>query len=168
MYTDVLTRVDDARTMVGLGAGNHRSTSSIDTNADSRTSVGNQPRDMGSGMTIKMVVSVISAVYGGGPPSIKMQIASSTHADFSTGVVVLATTNVFALTSVSATELPTGAVFTLDVSQDLDDRGGMIRRYLGAWYTVADETIDAGTITTDFVIGVSNSRRYYASGFTVA
>ncbi len=160
MLTDAFLRVS-ADQDISQVAGTFVSTDSIDLNPDGGIG-GNQPPDLGMGRAIHATFSLTAAVTSGGAATISFQLITAANAALTTTPLVIAQTLPIALA-----QMTLGAQFFLSPNSDVDDRQGLLQRFLGAQYVIATATTTAGTVTTDIVLDQSDGRRFYNSGLTV-
>jgi hypothetical protein len=144
MITDKLLRVSEAQAVTTTAV----STDKVDLS---------QARDIGSGEELFAVFTVGTAFSGG--TSVTFAMAVADDAALSTNLTPIGATGAIPTASLTA-----GAQFAVRLNPLMNSVG---RRYLGASYTVVG-TYTAGTVTCDIVTDLQDSKKYYASGFSVS
>lgn len=128
------------------------STNVVDTNPANK----NDNQDLGDGTKVELVIQVDQAATAAGAATVTFSLESAENAALSTNPVVHLTTGALAIAGLTAGKevgrfpLPPGDY----------------KRYLGVRFTVATGPLTGGTFSA-FLVRNSQSRKQYASGFTV-
>lgn len=114
-----------------------------------------QARDIGEGMPLYMVFTVVTAFDN--LTSLDLEVVASANANLSSHTV-LAETNVL------LAGLTAGQQYVVTIPPQIASLG---LRYLGARYDVNGTNPSAGSILTQIVTDIQDGKKFYASGFTV-
>ena len=114
-----------------------------------------QARDIGEGMPLYMVFTVVTAFDN--LTSLDLEVVASANANLSSHTV-LAETNVL------LAGLTAGKQYVVTIPPQIASLG---LRYLGARYDVNGTNPSAGSILTQIVTDIQDGKKFYASGFTV-
>lgn len=142
MITDKFLRVSEDQAITGDAA----STNTIDLS---------QARDIGEGKPLYAVFTVTQAFNN--LTSMLMEIVISDNADLSSPTIL-------SMQNALLAGLTVGAQFTVVVPPQV---GSLGKRYLGAYFDVTGTNPSTGKVTVDFVEGIQDGKKSYASGFTV-
>lgn len=112
-------------------------------------------RDIGEGKPLFAVFTVTQAFNN--LTSMLLEVIVSDNADLSSPQII-------AMQNVLLAGLTAGAQFTVVVPPQVASLG---KRYLGAYFDLTGTAPSTGKITVDFVEGIQDGKKSYASGFTV-
>jgi hypothetical protein len=122
-----------------------------------------QARDVGTGETLYVVVTVDTTVTAAGAATVNFQIISSASAAL-TSPTILSQTD-----AIGKAELPAGRrPIVLELPPTILVAQPIGQRYLGLQYTVGTGPLTAGAFTANLVKDTQDISKNYPSGFVVA
>lgn len=156
MITDALLRLSDAQSVIIASGAEAESTNIIDLGAEvvGGTTIA---RSVGEGEPAYIVASFSSALAGAGA-SLTITVETHTAADFGTAKTVRASTGPISVANL------VGKQVAIPLPRIAGNSG---ERYMAVRYAATGANVTAGTVTTDIVLDVQDTGKYYASGFTV-
>lgn len=144
MITDKLLRVSEDQAVTATAV----STNTVDLS---------QARDIGEGENLFMNFALTEAFATGTSTTFDAIIADD--AALTTNVEVIGSSG-----AVATAGLTLGKNIAVRLNPQIGLKG---RRYFGARYTVAGSSNTTGKVTADVVHGIQDSKKFYASGFSV-
>jgi hypothetical protein len=122
-----------------------------------------QARDVGTGATLYVVITVDSNVTAAGAGTVTFQVISSAAANLGSPTILGQTD------AIGKAELPAGRrPIVIEVPSTVLAAQPIGQRYLGLQYTVGTGPLTGGSFTANLVKDAQDIAKYYPSGFTVA